>query len=370
MAAKVLIITGKLVEREELSDILRDTFEIVCASNGEEGRKLLSEGISDLACVFMRADLPGIPGAVLLKEAFSSGLTRKIPFIVIEGEDDPDTPNEWFEMGVMDFVRRPFGTRMIKRRVMNLLRISKRAEKSSEKLGAQDETLKKQFKLLTLQSEELKKSRNSLLEAIGSIVEYRTLDYSDHIERVRKFTLILGTRIMKDYPDMGLTKEKVELYATASMLHDIGKVCLPDSIILKPGRLTPEEIEVMQSHTSKGGELLEGIRSYIGREQFNAAMDICRYHHEKYDGKGYPEGLVGDAIPLSAQIVSVADIYDGLVSEKIYKKAKSKSMAFEMIVNGECGMFAPRIVEAFRKCRNDFEALVDQTGMDLAEDDN
>ncbi|MCR4791700.1 MAG: HD domain-containing protein [Lachnospiraceae bacterium] len=369
MAAKVLIITGKLVEREELSDIFRDTYEVVCASSGEEGRKLLSENTADIECVFLRSDLPGIPGSALLKEAYASGLTRKIPFIVIEGEDDPDTPDEWFEMGAMDFARRPFRSKQVRRRVQNLVRIARREEKSSEKLGAQDETLKKQFRLLTLQSEELKKSRNSLLEALGSIVEYRNLDYSDHIERVKNFTRILGMRIMQDYPDLGLTKEKVEIYATASMLHDIGKICLPDNIILKPGRLTPEEAEIMKSHTSKGCEMLDGIKAYISKEYLNAAYDICKYHHEKYDGHGYPEGVSGDAIPLSAQIVSVADIYDGLVSERIYKKAKPKSRAFEMITTGECGVFAPKVMESFRRCRAEFEALVDQTGMDLAEDD-
>ena len=369
MASKILIITGKLVEREELSDIFRDRYEVVCASSGEEGRKYLTDEIVEFECVFLRGDLPGISGEILLKEAFANGLTSKVPFIIIEGEEDPDTPDDWFDMGAIDFARRPFRSKQVKRRVQNLARIMKREEKSTEKIGAQDETLKKQFRLLTLQSEELKKSRNSLLEALGSIVEYRNLDYSDHIERVKNFTRILGLRMMKDYPDLGLTKEKVEVYAVASMLHDIGKICLPDNIILKPGRLTPEETEIMKSHTSKGCEMLDGIRSYISKEYLSAAYDICRYHHEKYDGKGYPEGINGDSIPLSAQIVSVADVYDGLVSERIYKKAKPKSRAFEMITTGECGVFAPKVMESFRRCRDEFEALVDQTGMDLAEDD-
>ena len=369
MASKVLIITGKLVEREELSDIFKDTYEVVCASDGEEGRRYLNDGISGFECVFLRADLPGVSGETLLKEAFAAGLTKKVPFIMIEGEEDPETPDEWFDMGVMDFARRPFRSRQVKRRIANLVRISGREEKSTERIGAQDETLKKQFRLLTLQSEELKKSRNSLLEALGSIVEYRNLDYSDHIERVKNFTRILGMQMMRDYPDLGLTKEKVDIYATASMLHDIGKICLPDNIILKPGRLTPEETEIMKSHTSKGCEMLDGIKAYISREYWSIAYDICRYHHERYDGHGYPYEVSGDSIPLSAQIVSLADVYDGLVSERIYKKAKPKSKAFEMIVTGECGVFAPKVIESFRKCHSEFEALVDQTGMDLAEDD-
>ena len=369
MAAKILIITGKLVEREELSDIFREGYEVLLASNGEEGRKLLVENGADLDCVFIRADLPGIKGDALVKAAADSGLIRKVPFIVIEGEDDPETPSSWFEMGVMDFAKKPFRAKAIRRRVENLSRITKRQEVSSTKLGAQDETLKKQFKLLSLQSEELKKSRNMLLESLGSIVEYRNLDYSNHIEHVRSFTNILGNRMMEDYPDLGLTKEKIEIYATASMLHDIGKICLPDSVILKPGRLTPEEIELMRSHTTKGCELLEGIKQYIGKEYVAPAFDICRYHHERYDGGGYPDGISGEAIPLCAQIVGIADIYDGLVCERIYKKAIPKSKAFEMISAGECGVFAPRVMEAFRKCREQFEEIADQTGMEFAEDD-
>ncbi len=370
MAGKILIITGKLVEREELSDILKDNYEVICASNGEEGRKHLLENGADLVCVFIRADLPGISGEALVKASSESGLTRKVPFIVIEGEDDPDTPASWFEMGVMDFARKPFRSKPIRRRVENLSRIVKQQAASSVKLGTQDETLKKQFKLLSLQSEELKKSRNLLMASLGSIVEDRNLEHSDHIMHVKEFTRILGLQMVQEYTDLRLTKEKVEVYAIASMLHDIGKISLPDNVILKPGRLTPEEQELMKSHTSKGCELLEGIKGYISKEYFNAAYDICKYHHEKYDGGGYPYGLSGDDIPLSAQIVSIADIYDGLVSERIYKKALPKSRAFELIISGDCGVFAPKVMESFRKCREKFEALIDQTNMELADSDD
>ena len=356
MASKVLIITGKLGEREELSDIFKSSYEVVCASSGEEGRKYLNEGITGFECVFLRADLPGVSGETLLKEAYAAGLTRKVPFIIIEGEDDPETPEEWFEMGAMDFAKRPFRSRQVRRRVANLVRIAGREEKSTERIGAQDETLKKQFKLLTLQSEELKKSRNSLLEALGSIVEYRNLDYSDHIERVKNFTMILGMQMMRDYPDLGLTKEKVAVYATASMLHDIGKICLPDNIILKPGRLTSEEVEIMKSHTSKGCEMLDGIKSYISKEYWSAAYDICRYHHEKYDGKGYPDGLEGEDIPIWAQIVSVADVYEALVSKRVYKDSMSFAEADRIIMESMGKHFDKQLEKYYVAARPNLEA--------------
>ena len=367
MAAKVMIVTGKLVEREELSDMLSDRCETVLVADGGEAKKLLMESGDGYECVFLRADLPGVSGEEILKASFDKGLTRKIPFIAIEGEDDPDTPDSWFDMGIMDVVRRPFRTKTIRRRVDVLTRIAKKQEKSHERLGSQDETLRKQFKILQLQSEELKKKSTSLMEALGSIVEYRNLDYSDHIQRVKEFTRILGLQMMKDYPDLGLNEEKVEIFATASMLHDIGKICLPDNIILKPGRLTPEELEIMRSHTSKGCELLEGIKNTIGKEYYAAAFEICKFHHERYDGKGYPEEIKGDKIPVSAQIVGLADVYDGLVTERLYKKAVSTDRAFEMIVDGDCGVFSPKLMDSFRKCRKAFETLVDQTGLELAD---
>ena len=153
----------------------------------------------------------------------------------------------------------------------------------------------------------------------------------------------------------------MNVIASASALHDIGKIAIPDSILLKPGRLTEEEFEYMKSHTTKGGEILSSIKNVWDEEYGKVSFEICRYHHERYDGRGYPDGLIGDQIPLSAQIVSIADVYDALVNERVYKSAFSKEKAFQMIVTGECGVFSPKLLDSFWNMRREFEKLADDT---------
>lgn len=162
---------------------------------------------------------------------------------------------------------------------------------------------------------------------------------------------------MVEYPEYGLTQDTINVIVSASALHDIGKITIPDSILLKPGRLTREEFEYMKSHTTRGCELLESMKNVLDPQYEKVSYEICRHHHERFDGKGYPDGLSGDAIPLSAQLVSVADVYDALVNERCYKDAFSPEEAFHMIVNGECGVFSPRLMEVVRKVRPEFEKL-------------
>ncbi len=370
-ANKVIVIDGNLVERAELTEILEKSgYEILGAATGSEGGKLIAAHLAETAAIFLRLDLPDIPGNVILRELNHKGITLKVPVTIIEGEEDEETPDEIFEMGVIDFARRPFRSKMVQRRLKNAIRICRIQGAARRQLAVQNDTMKKQNEELQSRSEDLKRSRNGILETLGTVVEYRNLEYSAHARHVHRFTEILGLQVMADYPELGLTKEKVETYAFCSMLHDIGKICITDAIMLKPGRLTDSEREIMESHTTKGCEMLDSVADFLGEEYFNATMAICRSHHERYDGKGYPDGLEGDDIPLSAQLVSIADAYDGLVGERVYKKAYSKQRAFEMITFGECGVFHPKLLESFRKCRTAFEAEVNQDGMELAADDS
>ena len=166
---------------------------------------------------------------------------------------------------------------------------------------------------------------------------------------------------MEDYPEYDLTKEKIDIIESVSALHDIGKIAIPDRILLKPGRLTSEEFEYMKSHTIRGCELLDSIKEDRNDDTMKYAYEICRHHHERYDGKGYPDGLVGDEIPICAQLVSVADVYDALVNERCYKDAFSKEDAYRMIITGECGVFSPKLMESFRKVRPAFEKLANKS---------
>lgn len=185
------------------------------------------------------------------------------------------------------------------------------------------------------------------------------LESGQHIERVKGYTKLLAEQLMKDYPEYGLTSDKVSVITSASALHDIGKIAIPDAILMKPGKLTQEEFEYMKSHTTKGGEILNSIKNVWDEEYGKVSYEICRHHHERYDGRGYPDGLKGEQIPLSAQIVSIADVYDALVNERVYKSAFPKEKAFQMIVTGECGVFSPKLLDCFWNARRAFERLAD-----------
>lgn len=207
-----------------------------------------------------------------------------------------------------------------------------------------------------------------IIDVLGTVVEYRNLERGPHIKRVKGFTNILATKVAEKYHEYGLTPQKIEVIVAASALHDIGKIAIKDSILLKPGKLTRDEFEYMQSHTIKGCDILEQIDEAWDKEYAKASWDICRYHHERYDGNGYPEGLSGEDIPISAQLVSIADVYDALVSKRIYKDAIEKDKAYHMILVGECGVFSPKLMQCFRECRKQFEELADKYDMLEASD--
>lgn len=194
-----------------------------------------------------------------------------------------------------------------------------------------------------------------IIELLGDVTEARDIESGEHIHRVKGFTKILANQMMLDWPEYGLTPERIELISSASPLHDIGKIAIPDAILLKPGRLTDEEFEIMKTHTTKGCELLRKSPKDWSPAYLETSIEICHYHHEKYDGKGYPLGLVGDEIPISAQIVSLADCFDALTSKRVYKEAFSSDTAYNMINEGKCGMFNPKILDSFRKCISLFE---------------
>lgn len=207
----------------------------------------------------------------------------------------------------------------------------------------------------------LNRINDDIIELLGDVTEARDLESGEHIRRVKGLTFILARQIMKDWPEYGLTDEMVEMIASASALHDIGKIVIPDAILLKPGKLTTEEFAIMKTHSEKGCEILERAPRDWSEDYLKVGMDICRYHHEKYDGKGYPCGLKGEDIPISAQIVSVADCFDALTTKRVYKDAYSPEQAYDMILNGECGAFSDKIMKSFKRCRDEYIKRVTQT---------
>lgn len=210
---------------------------------------------------------------------------------------------------------------------------------------------------VTHTAEELNRYNDQLLNVIGSLVESRNLESKGHIKRLKAFTYMLATEVMHSCPEYGLDEHKVSVIASASALHDMGKIAIPDSILFKPARLTREEFDVMKTHTTEGCKILEQIDDAWDAEFKEVSYTICRSHHEKYDGNGYPDGLKGEEIPIAAQIVSVVDIYDALVCVRVYKDAYTPEQAFRMITSGECGVFSPKLMNCFRNCSDKFEMI-------------
>lgn len=231
-----------------------------------------------------------------------------------------------------------------------------------KKIEEQTVVLKKALYTLREQAERLKKQNQNIIDMLGTVVEYRNLESGEHIQRVKGYTQILAECAMKEFPEYELTSDRIDTIVAASALHDVGKITIPDKILLKPGRLTKEEFEQMKTHTLRGCEILDAAEIDWEPESKKASYEICRHHHERYDGKGYPDGLKGEEIPLSAQLVSVADVYDALVNERCYKDAYSPDEAYYMILNGECGVFSPKLMTVFEKVREQFEELAKKKG--------
>lgn len=360
MRDKVLIVDDAELNREILDAILGEDYSVLKAEDGRIALRLLNEYYNEIAVVLLDLIMPEINGFEVMDVMKEKGWMEKIPILVISGETAIETERKCFEYGISDFIRKPFDNSLVRRRVTNVVKLFQYQNELEDRVKKQTQILRRQNELLKLQAEKLKKSNERIIDVFGTVVEYRNLESGEHIKRVKGFTEILARELMREYPEYGLTEEKIEIITVASSLHDVGKIAIPDSILLKPGKLTDKEFEYMKSHTTRGSELLDSIKDIWDEQYQKAGYEICRHHHERYDGKGYPDGLAGEDIPISAQIVSVADVYDALVSERVYKKAFSKDEAFHMILNGECGIFSPKLLECLRNVRKQYEELADR----------
>ena len=360
MRSKVLIVDDMELNREMLAAILEKDYPILEADSGKKAIAMIQKHQAEIAVVLLDLIMPNVDGFAVLEVMKNQSWLKDIPVLVITAESKAEVESKCFEMGVSDFIKKPFDNAIVRNRVRNIVDLFGYKNQLEEKVEKQTETLKKQYKLLVMQAEKLKESKTKIIDILGTVVECRNLESGEHIKRVKGFTRILAQQMMKDYPEYGLNQETIEVIVSASALHDIGKIAIPDSILLKPGRLTNEEFDVMKTHTTKGCDILKHV-SFIDNEEFyRYCYNICRHHHEKYDGRGYPDGLKGDEIPLEAQIVSIADIYDALVSVRVYKAAYTYDEAYNMILNGECGQFSDMMMDCFKAVKKDFENLAKQ----------
>lgn len=329
----ILIVDDCDMNREILREILSSDYSIMEACGGEEALSMIHQFGTGISLVLLDIVMPGLDGFEVLSYMNQDHTIEDIPVIMISSEDSEAFIRRAYEMGASDYVSRPFDAKVVYRRVTNNI-----------KLYAKQRRL---IRMVTEQIREREKNVSMLVGVLSQIVEFRNGESGLHVKHIRRFTeCILDCLIEKD-PDLHLGTKERENIPLASALHDIGKIAVDDKILNKPGRLTPEEFEAMKLHTVYGAKMLEELQPYYDEPLLKTATEIAHWHHERWDGRGYPDGLVGDAIPLSAQIVSLADVYDALTSERCYKKAYSHDKAVEMILNGECGVFNPKLVECF-----------------------
>ena len=356
----VLIVDDVEINRDILCEIFEGRYQCMEASNGEIALKLLEQNKDQVAIVLLDLFMPVLDGFGVLEEMKKRGYLEVIPVLFITAEQSVETEKRVFEMGASDIIHKPFDADIVSKRAENTISLYMHKNKLEEQVNEQTKLLKSQYEILKKQAEELNKTNSKINEVMGTIVEFRDLESGEHIKRIKDFTRVLAEEVKKEYPEYKLTDKKIDMIVDASSLHDIGKIAIPDSILLKPAKLTPDEFEYMKSHTTKGCEIIEELSELQSEESRKISYAICRHHHERYDGRGYPDGLEGDAIPIEAQLVSIADVYDALVSERVYKRAYTYSEAFQMIIRGECGVFSPKIMESFRHVRKQFEAIAER----------
>lgn len=349
---RILVVDDSEMNREILSEILNEEYDIIEADSGDTCIDMLRKYETGISLVLLDIVMPGMDGFGVLNYMNRHHYLEDIPVIMISSEDSTETVRRAYEMGVSDYINRPFDAGVVHRRVYNTI-----------KLYAKQRRL---IALITNQVYEKEKNNRMMVGILSQIVEFRNGESGSHVLNINIFTGMLLESLVQHTDKYDLSWSERLLITTASALHDIGKIGIDDKILNKPGRLTDEEFKIMQNHTIIGASILENMGSYQDEELMKVAYQICRWHHERYDGKGYPDGLKGDEIPISAQVVSLADVYDALVSERVYKKAYSHEQAIEMIVNGECGSFNPILLE----CLLDIQEQIKRKVKNITPEDN
>lgn len=354
----MLIFEDNAIERSILVELFQSEYKILEAANGKEGIVLLSKNFSSIAVVLLDNFMPVMGGFEVLEWFKGKNILEEVPFIMVTGEKSPQIEKKGYEYGIASYIKKPYQPEVVKQVVSNAVGWFRYKRQLETLVRRQNVNIQKKNDVLKKQTEELSQVNEIIVDSLSNIVEFRNLESKQHIKRIREYSLCLGNSIMKLYPEYELTREKLEQIGWASSLHDIGKIAIPDSIILKPAKLTNDEFELIKSHTTKGAEIIQQRVRLVDKAIYDYAYDIARHHHEKYDGKGYPDGLKGDEISIAAQIVSLVDVYDALTSKRVYKIAYDRNKAYQMIVNGHSGAFSPKLLKAFMEVKEEFEKLL------------
>lgn len=331
---KILIVDDSEINRAMLKEILGEGYEYLEAENGLRAIEILRRR-TDIALVLLDLIMPEMDGFDVLRVMQCYAWQEEIPVIVISAAEDTRSVERAYDMGVADYIRRPFERVMVLRRVKNALMLYAKQKRLT--------------RLVTDQVYEKEHNGVLMISILSHVVEFRNSESGQHVLHIRTLTDLLLHQLVQKTDRYQLDESDISLISTASALHDIGKIMIPEEILNKPGRLTEEEYATIKTHTTEGSRILKGLA--IGQDEplVKVAHAICRWHHERWDGGGYPDRLKGDEIPIAAQVVALADVYDALTSERCYKQSYSHEKAVDMILHGECGSFNPLLMECLKE---------------------
>ena len=340
---KILIVDDAKFNRDILKEILGDAYNYLEAENGKQAIQMIGENIG-IDLMLLDINMPQMNGFEVLKIMKRSQCIAETPVIMISSEDAVDTMRKAYELGITDYITRPFDSVIVKKRVQNTLDLYTNQ--------------KHLINVVYDQVYEKEENNNIMIQIMSNILGSRNSESREHILHIKTATEMMLRQLVKVTDVYPLTEADIALITTASSLHDIGKIRIPEEVLNKPGRLTDEEFKIMKKHSELGAAIIKDMDFPQDHRLVHTAWEICRWHHERWDGNGYPDGLKGEEIPISAQVVSIVDVYDALTSERCYKKAFDHDTAIKMILDGQCGQFNPILLKCLEELSLQFSKML------------
>ena len=340
---KILIVDDAKFNRDILKEILGDAYNYLEAENGNQAIQMIGENIG-IDLMLLDINMPQMNGFEVLEIMKRSQCIAETPVIMISSEDAVDTMRKAYELGITDYITRPFDSVIVKKRVQNTLGLYMNQ--------------KHLINVVYDQVYEKEENNNIMIQIMSNILGSRNSESREHILHIKTATEMMLRQLVKVTDAYPLTETDIALITTASSLHDIGKIRIPEEVLNKPGRLTDEEFKIMKKHSELGAAIIKDMDFPQDHRLVHTAWEICRWHHERWDGNGYPDGLKGEEIPISAQVVSIVDVYDALTSERCYKKAFDHDTAIKMILDGQCGQFNPILLKCLEELSLQFSKML------------
>ena len=341
---QILIVDDEAVNRE----ILKSMFEEYDRLEAENGREAIAKiaASRNLVLILLDVSMPVMTGFDVLEYMKGRGLLEKIPVILITGEAVIDSEDKAYSYGAADVIHKPFYPHIVKKRSQNIIELYQHKLEMELRLKQQEIEIKEQ-------EQQIRENNDMLLDTLSSLIEFRSIETGEHTQRIKYLTKLMLEYVQEYFPKYGLDNSQIDQIVHASVLHDIGKIGIPDAILLKPGILDEKEFEIMKTHTIIGCEILEKSFRKKDSDFYRYSYDICRHHHERWDGRGYPDHLKWDEISIGVLVVSIVDVYDALIRPRIYSQPVSKEQAYQMIADGECGQFSPDVLKCLELAKED-----------------